>query len=67
MWWLWLCLLIGAYLMGSIPSAYLLVKLSKGIDIRKVGSGNIGSTNTVRVAGPWAGIAVFLMDSLKGV
>ncbi len=64
--WKWFILLLGAYLLGSVPSAYILVKLRKGIDIRKVGSGNVGSTNTVRVAGKGTGILVFLMDSLKG-
>ncbi len=64
--WQWIALLIGAYLLGSIPSAYLLVKFYRGIDIRKFGSGNVGSTNTVRAAGKGAGILVFLIDSLKG-
>ncbi|MCR4963682.1 MAG: glycerol-3-phosphate 1-O-acyltransferase PlsY [Firmicutes bacterium] len=66
MFWQWLALLTGAYLLGSIPSAYLLVKLSRGIDIRQFGSGNVGSTNTVRAAGKKTGILVFLIDSLKG-
>jgi len=62
----WIILIVGAYLLGSVPSAYILVKMRKGIDIRKVGSGNVGSTNTIRAAGRSTGIAVFFMDSLKG-
>ncbi|MFA5795398.1 MAG: glycerol-3-phosphate 1-O-acyltransferase PlsY [Candidatus Brocadiia bacterium] len=60
-----LCVVIG-YLIGSIPFGYILVKLKKGIDIRTVGSGNIGATNVGRVLGwPW-GVLCFLLDSIKG-
>lgn len=49
------CWLIAAYLLGSIPTGYLLVKAVKGFDIRTQGSGNIGMTNVWRVVGaPWA-------------
>jgi glycerol-3-phosphate acyltransferase PlsY len=54
-----------AYLLGSIPTGYLVAK-AKGIDIRSVGSGNIGATNAMRVLGKPAGIAVLLADALKG-
>ena len=54
-----------AYLLGSIPTGFLVAK-AKGIDIRSVGSGNIGATNAMRVLGKPAGIFVLLMDALKG-
>jgi glycerol-3-phosphate acyltransferase PlsY len=54
-----------AYLAGSIPSAYLAGK-SRGVDLRKHGSGNLGATNVVRVLGPKIGAAVFIADLLKG-
>ena len=54
------------YLLGSIPVGYLLVLWKKKIDIRTVGSGNIGATNVTRVLGkPW-GIAVAIFDMAKG-
>lgn len=55
-----------AYLLGSIPTGYLVAK-ARGIDIRSVGSGNIGATNAFRVLGKPAGIFVLLMDALKGL
>jgi len=54
-----------AYFLGSIPTGYLVAK-AKGIDIRSVGSGNIGATNAMRVLGKPTGIFVLLMDALKG-
>lgn len=54
-----------AYLLGSIPTGFLVGK-AKGIDIRKVGSGNIGATNAFRILGKPAGIFVLLADALKG-
>lgn len=59
--------LVGSYLVGSFPTAYLFVKWSKRIDIRTVGSGNVGATNAVRTAGIAVGAAVFALDLLKGV
>lgn len=56
---------LGAYLLGSIPTGYLVAK-ARGIDIRKTGSGNIGATNAMRVLGKPAGIFVLLMDAAKG-
>jgi len=56
---------LAAYLLGSIPFGFLVAK-AKGIDIRSVGSGNIGATNAMRVLGKPAGIAVLLLDVLKG-
>jgi glycerol-3-phosphate acyltransferase PlsY len=55
----------AAYLLGSIPTGFLVAK-AKGIDIRSVGSGNIGATNAMRVLGRPAGIFVLLTDALKG-
>ncbi|NPA14476.1 MAG: glycerol-3-phosphate 1-O-acyltransferase PlsY [Aquificae bacterium] len=53
------------YLVGGIPFGYLLGKL-KGIDIRKHGSGNVGATNVARVLGKPYGVAVYILDFLKG-
>lgn len=58
--------LLFSYLLGAIPTAYLFGQALKGIDIRKVGSGNVGATNALRVLGKRAGITVLLVDILKG-
>ncbi len=58
--------LIGAYLLGSIPSAVWIGKIFYGIDVREYGSGNAGATNTFRVLGKRAGIPVLIIDVLKG-
>ena len=60
------CALAVAYLLGSIPTGLLLVWKMKRIDIRTIGSGNIGATNALRTAGKLAGAAVLLLDGLKG-
>lgn len=57
---------IISYLLGSIPTAYLMCKLLRGIDIRTVGSGNVGATNVARAVGKGAGIATLVLDILKG-
>jgi glycerol-3-phosphate acyltransferase PlsY len=57
---------LGAYLLGSIPFGYLIVKLREGRDIRNSGSGNIGATNVARTAGPVAGGVTLLLDLAKG-
>jgi glycerol-3-phosphate acyltransferase PlsY len=62
-----LALICGAYLVGSIPTGYWLVKAVKGIDIRKFGSGSTGATNVWRCVGRGAGISVFAIDLLKGI
>ncbi|MEK3934430.1 glycerol-3-phosphate 1-O-acyltransferase PlsY [Sporosarcina sp. FSL W7-1349] len=59
-------LLLLAYLLGSIPSALWVGKLFYNTDIREHGSGNLGATNTFRVLGKKAGLAVTLLDILKG-
>src|SRR5213075_3278470 len=58
--------LIVSYLLGSIPAGYLAGRLAR-VDIRKVGSGNIGATNVTRVLGKRYGYPVFLADFSKGL
>jgi acyl phosphate:glycerol-3-phosphate acyltransferase len=55
-----------AYVLGSIPVGYLLVKWKTGKDIRASGSGNIGATNVLRTTGAWAAIATLALDIAKG-
>src|ERR1700693_2812464 len=57
---------VVAYLLGSIPFGLILAKLFGRGDVRKEGSGNIGATNVSRVAGPLAGIFIFLFYGAKG-
>ena len=57
--------LVAAYLLGSIPFSYLVARL-RGVDVRTVGSGNVGATNVMRSAGRAAGLAAFALDFLKG-
>jgi glycerol-3-phosphate acyltransferase PlsY len=59
-------LLVGSYLLGSIPFGYFAGRLV-GIDIRQAGSGNVGATNVVRVLGKRYGYPVFALDVLKGL
>jgi acyl phosphate:glycerol-3-phosphate acyltransferase len=61
----WLTALV-AYLLGSIPFGYLIVKLTRRGDIRRQGSGNIGATNVARTAGIAAGSLTLLLDAGKG-
>ena len=65
MWHPYLASSVLGYLLGSIPTGYL-VGRRYGIDIREHGSGNIGATNVVRVLGKKPGYFVFLCDLLKG-
>lgn len=55
----------GSYLLGSIPFGYLLVRIFRGEDVRKSGSGNIGATNVSRKS-PALGISTLLLDAMKG-
>jgi glycerol-3-phosphate acyltransferase PlsY len=55
-----------AYLLGSIPFGYAIVKLRRGRDVRAAGSGNIGAANVTRVAGAGAGLLTLLLDVAKG-
>jgi acyl phosphate:glycerol-3-phosphate acyltransferase len=57
---------LGGYLLGSMPFGYWLVRLAKGEDIRKVGSGNIGATNVWRSYGKAYGLPIVLLDVAKG-
>jgi acyl phosphate:glycerol-3-phosphate acyltransferase len=59
-------ILIVSYLIGSIPSALIVGKLGYGVDIRQLGSGNLGGTNTFRSLGKRAGMIVTVADVLKG-
>ena len=58
--------LLVAYVAGSFPSAYLAGRLMKGIDLRTIGSGNLGATNVLRNLGAPAAVVVLLLDALKG-
>ena len=58
--------LLAAYLVGSIPFGFLLVKWKTGADVRAAGSGNIGATNVLRTTGQVAGLATLLLDIGKG-
>lgn len=58
-------LIIAAYLVGSIPFAYVFAKI-RGIDLRTIGSGNIGATNLSRALGKKWGYLCFILDTLKG-
>ncbi len=60
-----LFVLVLAYLLGSIPFGYLLVKLKTGRDVRASGSGNIGATNVFRTTGRGIGVLTLLLDALK--
>lgn len=55
-----------AYLLGSIPFGYILVRVFRRQDIRSVGSGNIGATNVIRSGAKGLGAATFALDVLKG-
>jgi len=59
--------LVGSYLIGSIPFAYIITKTARGIDIRNFGSGNPGATNVFRVAGKTYGLITLMFDFLKGL
>lgn len=60
-------ILIAAYLLGSIPFGYLIVRAKEGGDVRETGSGGTGATNVTRRAGKKAGIITLLLDAAKGV
>jgi glycerol-3-phosphate acyltransferase PlsY len=60
-------MLLGAYLLGSVPSAYVVCRLLAGVDIRRVGDGNVGTKNTFESVGRAAGIVVGALDIGKGM
>ncbi len=57
---------VAAYILGSIPTSYIMGKLIKGIDIRNFGSGNVGATNALRILGTKVGIFTLIIDIGKG-
>src|SRR5436305_2853103 len=59
-------ILIAAYLLGSIPFGYLIVRAKEGADVRESGSGGTGATNVARRAGKLAGVVTLLLDAAKG-
>ena len=59
-------IIVTAYLLGSIPFGYLIVRAKQGADIRQTGSGGTGATNVSRRAGKAAGVLTLLLDALKG-
>jgi acyl phosphate:glycerol-3-phosphate acyltransferase len=63
----WLLVVAGAYLLGSVPFSFLAARLRTGQDIRTAGSGNVGTTNVLRVAGKAPALAALLGDVGKGV
>jgi len=64
--WTFFMLAPGAYLLGSVPAAYIAARLATGKDIRKEGSGNVGASNVARSASRKLAILVFLFDIAKG-
>jgi acyl phosphate:glycerol-3-phosphate acyltransferase len=63
---IYLTVAVMAYLLGSIPFGYVLVRIFRGEDIRLTGSGNIGATNVARSGAKGLGIATLALDALKG-
>lgn len=59
------CFLL-AYALGAIPTAFLVARRVRGIDLRRHGSGNLGATNVFRTLGPWWGVLVLVLDMAKG-
>jgi glycerol-3-phosphate acyltransferase PlsY len=59
-------ILLLSYLVGGIPWSWLAVRAARGIDLRQVGSGNLGATNTVRALGVPAALVVLVLDAVKG-
>ena len=55
-----------AYLLGSIPTAYIAGRTLRGVDIRQIGDGNMGAANAYRQLGAWVGITVGVVDAAKG-
>ena len=59
-------LIIGAYLLSSVPAGYLVVKWSRGIDIRQYGTGKVGASSVMRLTSKWLAIPVAIFDIGKG-
>jgi glycerol-3-phosphate acyltransferase PlsY len=62
---IWVACFLAAYLVGAIPTGFLIAR-AKGVDIRRVGSGNIGATNVFRALGKGWGVTTLALDMLKG-
>ena len=62
-----LALGLGAYLLGSVPTAYIMVRLVTGHDIRRLGSRNAGALNTYQQVGTWRAMPVLIVDAGKGM
>ena len=60
-------LAVGTYVVGSVPTAYLVVRSVRDEDIREVDSRNVGALNAYRQLGTWAGITVLVVDTAKGI
>lgn len=58
--------ILGSYLLGAVPFGFVMAKGLRGVDLRTVGSGNIGATNAMRVLGKPLGVVAFLLDFAKG-
>lgn len=65
--WEWVAWGLGAYFVGGFPTGVVFTRNKFGIDVREMGSGNIGATNVTRTFGWTAGLAVFLVDYIKGL
>ena len=64
--WTALITALAAYALGSFPTAYLVGRLTRGIDLRNAGEGNVGARNTFHEVGAWWGVAVTAVDMGKG-
>ncbi|WP_406676197.1 glycerol-3-phosphate 1-O-acyltransferase PlsY [Moorella sp. ACPs] len=64
---MWLLALVLAYLIGSVPTAYVVGRYVYGFDIRRRGSGNVGATNALRTMGTLPGALVLVVDAFKGM
>jgi glycerol-3-phosphate acyltransferase PlsY len=65
--WVYYIIPFAAYFAGGFPTGVVLSRSKYGIDVREMGSGNIGATNVTRNFGWWAGVLTFLVDFLKGL
>lgn len=59
-------LILLSYVVGSVPAGYMVVRASRGMDVRRYGSGNVGAINVLRAAGPVAAVCVMAIDIAKG-
>ena len=65
-WMIYIAIAAIAYLLGSVPFGLILIRIARGEDVRRSGSGNIGATNVARFGGAKLGMATLLLDALKG-